>query len=126
RRVIQKEGAPSRAQRLLKDKDVIFQMVRPYQKNNYYFNRSDDSEYVASTGYAQLRAFESSMYLYQFIHTDKFVSKVLDKCTGSNYPAINSSDLSKIMVQIPKPKEQQKIAWCLSSLDELIKEQAEK
>lgn len=126
RRVIQKEEAPSRAQRLLKDKDVIFQMVRPYQKNNYYFNRSDDSEYVASTGYAQLRAFESSMYLYQFIHTDKFVSKVLDKCTGSNYPAINSSNLSKIMVQIPNPKEQQKIAWCLSSLDELIKEQAEK
>ncbi len=125
RKIIQKEGSPSRAQRLLKNNDVIFQMVRPYQKNNYYFNRNDDLEYVASTGYAQLRAFESSMYLYQLIHTDKFVSKVSDKCTGSNYPAINSSDLSKITVQIPRLKEQQKIASCLSSLDALIKAQEE-
>ena len=126
RTIIEKEGAPSRAQRLLKNKDVIFQMVRPYQKNNYFFRKSNDFEYVASTGYAQLRAFESSMFLYQILHTDNFVSKVLEKCTGSNYPAINSSDLSKISVQIPKPTEQQKIASCLSSLDDLITAQTEK
>src|SRR5690606_28987236 len=68
KRIIKKGEAPSRAQRLLKENDVIFQTVRPYQKNNYYFKRNDDLDYVASTGYAQLRAFESSMYLFQFIH----------------------------------------------------------
>ena len=31
-------NAPSRAQRLLSKCDVLFQMVRPYQKNNYYFD----------------------------------------------------------------------------------------
>ena len=119
--IIQKKVAPSRAQRLLKDKDVIYQMVRPYQKNNYYFIKSDISEYVASTGYAQLRAFDSSKYLFQLIHTDSFVSSVLEKCTGSNYPAINSSALKQIEVQMPpSKKEQQKIAACLSSLDDLI------
>lgn len=126
RKIIKKDSAPSRAQRLLKNDDVIFQMVRPYQKNNYYFIKRDNYEYVASTGYAQLRAFESSRYLYQFIHTDKFVANVLEKCTGSNYPAINSSDLSKLKVQIPKPTEQQKIASCLSSLDELIAAESQK
>ncbi|MDV5263234.1 hypothetical protein [Acinetobacter baumannii] len=46
------QDAPSRAQRLLAKGDVLFQMVRPYQQNNYYFNLS--GEYVASlTGYAQ-------------------------------------------------------------------------
>ena len=40
--------APSRAQRLLSKGDVLFQMVRPYQQNNYYFNL--DGQYVASTG----------------------------------------------------------------------------
>ena len=120
KKFLRSDGAPSRAQRHLKENDVIFQMVRPYQKNNYYFFKNDDFDYVASTGYAQLRSFESSMYLYQFIHTDRFVANVLEKCTGSNYPAINSSDLSQILVQIPKPKEQQKIASCLSSLDEVI------
>ena len=125
-RTIQKKIAPSRAQRLLKDKDVIFQMVRPYQKNNFYFKKNDDIDYVASTGYAQLRAIESSLYLYHFLHTDNFISKVLEKCTGSNYPAINSSHLSSILVQIPKPQEQQKIASCLSTLDEAITAHSQK
>lgn len=127
KKIINIEGAPSRAQRLLNNHDVIFQMVRPYQKNNYYFFKEDANHYVASTGYAQLRAFESSMYLYQFLHADRFVTSVLEKCTGSNYPAINSSDLSQILVQLPPiPKEQQKIASCLSAVDELITAQAEK
>src|SRR5690606_4816972 len=84
--VIRKSSAPSRAQRLLREKDVIYQMVRPYQKNNYHFIKADGYNYVASTGYAQLRAFGSSKFLFQLIHTDRFVSDVLEKCTGSNYP----------------------------------------
>ena len=32
------DNAPSRAQRVLSDNDVIYQMVRPYQKNNFIFN----------------------------------------------------------------------------------------
>ncbi len=124
--VIERKGAPSRAQRLLKDKDVIYQMVRPYQKNNYYF-KEDEFDYVASTGYAQLRADGSSRFLFQLIHTDIFVSSVLENCTGSNYPAINTSSLKQIRIQIPPTiQEQQKIASCLSAVDELITAQQEK
>ena len=126
KKIISREGAPSRAQRLLKIGDVLFQTVRPYQKNNYFFMPDNDINYVASTGYAQLRAHESNKYLFQYLHNDKFVSKVLEKCTGSNYPAINSSDLSTILVEIPEEKEQQKIADCLSSLDDLITAQTQK
>ena len=125
KKVISREGAPSRAQRLLKRHDVIFQMVRPYQRNNYYFDANDDISYVASTGYAQLRAHDSSLYLFQYLHNDNFVDRVLAKCTGSNYPAINSSDLSKILVEIPTLSEQQKIADCLTSIDEAIAAQSE-
>ncbi|WP_419603578.1 restriction endonuclease subunit S [Thiolapillus sp.] len=120
KKIISRNGAPSRAQRLLKKGDVVFQMVRPYQKNNYFFLPDDDLNYVASTGYAQLRAYESNKYLFQYLHDNGFVSRVLAKCTGSNYPAINSSDLAKILVEVPKQKEQQKIADCLSSIDALI------
>ena len=126
KKFIQLEGAPSRAQRLLKKGDVIFQMVRPYQKNNYFFQPEDDSDYVASTGYAQLRAHQSNMYLFQYLHNERFVDRVLAKCTGSNYPAINSSDLSEIKLEIPDPKEQQKIADCLSSIDEVTTAQTQK
>ncbi|WP_280550446.1 restriction endonuclease subunit S [Halomonas sp. 11-S5] len=123
---ISREGAPSRAQRILKNGDVIFQIVRPYQKNNLFFEFDNDENYVASTGYAQLRAFGSEGFLYQVIHTDDFVARVLSKCTGSNYPAINSSDLAKVHLAIPVPDEQQKIADFLSSLDALIAAQADK
>ena len=127
KKTISLDSAPSRAQRLLKSGDIIFQTVRPYQKNNYFFRTDDNYEYVASTGYAQLKANESKMYLYQYLYNDKFVNRVLAKCSGSNYPAINSTDLSQVQVEIPKdPKEQQKIADCLSSIDELITAQTEK
>ena len=126
KKIISKEDAPSRAQRLLKKGDVIFQMVRPYQKNNFFFQPNDNLDYVASTGYAQLRACESNLYLFQYLHGDKFVDRVLAKCTGSNYPAINSSDLSEISAEVPELPEQQKIADCLTSLDELITAEAGK
>ena len=115
------ENAPSRAQRLLQKGDILFQMVRPYQKNNLFFNK--DGNYVASTGYAQIRTSNSNHYLYQLIHTDDFVNKVLDKCTGSNYPAINSTDLSEIEIMIPSDiSEQKEIAKILTTADKEITE----
>lgn len=120
KKIISKKDSPSRAQRLLQNGDSIFQMVRPYQRNNYFFCNTDNIPYVASTGYAQLRAHESCEYLFQYLHHNDFVERVLAKCTGSSYPAINSSDLSRISVIIPSPAEQQKIAATLSSLDDLL------
>ena len=124
---ISRSGAPSRAQRLLEHGDIIYQIVRPYQRNNLLCEFDDDDDYVASTGYAQLRAMGSNRFLYQSIHTDSFVNMVITKCTGSSYPAINSSDLAEIEIPFPPTlDEQQKIAECLSSLDEAIAAQTHK
>ena len=106
--------------------DVIFQIVRPYQRNNLQFKSAESIDYVASTGYAQLRAKDSADFLFQAVHVDDFVNRVIAKCTGSSYPAINSSDLASVSLVVPNPEEQQKIADCLSSLDELIVAQARK
>ena len=124
---ISRIGAPSRAQRLIEPGDIIYQVVRPYQRNNLFCEFDDDEDYVASTGYAQLRAKGSNRFLYQSIHVDSFVSRVIEKCTGSNYPAINSSDLAEIELPLPPTlAEQRKIADCLSSVDELMAAQARK
>lgn len=118
---IARDDAPSRAQRLLVENDIIFQIVRPYQKNNLFCDFGDDHAYVASTGYAQIRAKVSSRFLYQSVHTDTFVSKVVAKCTGSSYPAINASDLAEITLSLPPSlEEQQRIADCLAPVDDLI------
>ena len=115
---IELQDAPSRAQRLLAKGDVLFQMVRPYQQNNYYFNLS--GEYVASTGYAQIRTKLDSKFIYYALHEKTFLDEVMNRCTGTSYPAINSSDLSSIEILIPCLEEQTKIANFLSAIDQKI------
>jgi len=113
-----KAEAPSRAQRLLKTDDILFQTVRPYQMNNLFFDRL--GKYVASTGYAQLRTHEDAKYLYQYIHLKSFVDKVLERCIGSSYPSINAKDLGQIEIKIPTRSEQHKIATFLNTLDKKV------
>ena len=117
---ILKDNAPSRAQRALQKRDVLFQTVRPYQQNNFYFDLEGD--FVASTGYAQLRAMDSPRFLYYCLHVVKVVNRVLARCTGTSYPAINSNDLSGIKLFLPTKPEQQKIASFLSSVDQKIEQ----
>lgn len=80
-------SAPSRAQRLAKKNDVFYQTVRPYQKNNYLFDLPYDN-YVFSTGYAQMRPIGNSYFLLTLIQEEKFVNRVLERSTGTSYPAI--------------------------------------
>ena len=123
KQVIEKENAPSRAQRVLRNGDVLFQCVRPYQKNNYLVkNVSSEVQWVASTGYAQLRTGRNNpAFIYHLLNTSSFNKKVIVRCTGSSYPAINSDDLSKIHFYICGDIEEQKrIADFLTLLDERI------
>lgn len=116
--IIERDHAPSRAQRLLQKDDILYQTVRPYQRNNLHFQC--EGNYVASTGYAQLRAHGDPGFLFQAIHTDAFVDQVMDRCTGTSYPSINGSDLSKIELAIPSLPEQKRIADALSAVDAKI------
>ena len=119
-KIIKKEEAPSRAQRLLKEKDILFQTVRPYQRNNYFFNSKSPT--VASTGYAQFRVNKNNYpsFLYQYLYTNNFVKNVLDRCSGTSFPAISTNDLLEICLHIPSLAEQQKIADFLSNVDSII------
>ncbi len=116
----EKVDAPSRAQRLAQTGDLFFQTVRPYQKNNYLYEKPD-LDYVFSTGYAQMRPSIDGYFLLSLVQTDQFVKSVLDKCTGTSYPAINSRDLSKMTIYIPpKCDEANRIGDCFRDLDHLI------
>lgn len=119
-------NAPSRAQRLAKKYDIFYQTVRPYQKNNF-INLSNRNDIVVSTGYAQLRPLVQFYYLYSLLLTDSFVNKVLVKCTGTNYPAINSTDLSLIQILSSSVfEEQEKIGCFFRKIDQLIEKQSDK
>ena len=119
-RTEEKSTAPSRAQRFANNGDLFYQTVRPYQKNNYLFEKTD-KHYVFSTGYTQLRPFVDGYFLLSLVQNWQFVKSVLDKCTGTSYPAINANDLAKIEIFSPKDEcEHHQIGTYFRNLDNLI------
>ena len=120
RQIVKACDAPSRAQRFFEKDDILYQTVRPYQKNNLKVD-FDAKNYIASTGYAVLHSKESLLncdYLYQYIHTDRFVDVVMDNCSGTSYPAINPKTLMTFEIIVPSSiEEQTAIANVLSDMD---------
>lgn len=115
-----KQTAPSRAQRVAKTGDVFYQTVRPYQQNNFLFDLTSDN-FVFSTGYAQMRPNIDSYFLLNSLQVKSFVVAVMNSCTGTSYPAINSSDLSQLEIMVPVTGEEQiKIGEFFRQLDEVI------
>ena len=112
--------APSRAQRLARKGDIFYQTVRPYQKNNLLFELPDEN-YVFSTGYAQIRTEQDSRFLFCLLQREPFVRLVLDRCTGTSYPAISATDLETIDINLPSMSvEQARIGSLFQKLDSLI------
>ena len=116
----EKLTAPSRAQRLASFGDIFYQTVRPYQKNNYFYELPDE-DYVFSTGYAQLRPLCDGRFLFSSLQRDQFVSCVLEHCTGTSYPAINANDLAALFLAVPSDAEEQRLVGSiLKPIDSLI------
>lgn len=66
----------------------------------------------------------SQEYIYQWLFS--YESSWAKISQGGTFDAVNSDDIKNLLVPIPKPKEQQKIASCLSSLDNLIAAHSQK
>ena len=120
--ITDKDNAPSRANRLASVGDVFFQSVRPYNMGHFFFEEEYEYPVVASTGFIQLRATQEyyNGFIYQLLYEDRFNAEVNIRCTGSNYPAINSENFSDIEMLFPCLEEQQKIADFLATVDEVI------
>lgn len=119
---ISKEEAPSRAQRVVVENDILFQTVRPYQKNHLFVSNQLNGE-VASSGFTHIRVDAnkaSARYIFQLLHSSIFNQKVNLLCTGTSYPAITSISLASIPFRLPSLPEQEKIAEFLSALDDMI------
>lgn len=115
--------APSRAQRILQNGDVLMSTVRPNLMAHLFFDGQVPNA-VCSTGFAVLRAKHDSSVPY-FLFSQLFsegVNDQIDKIlSGSNYPAINSRDVKLIKIPCPpQVSEQRAIAEVLSDIDGLI------
>lgn len=127
KKIVLAKDAPSRAQRKVIVGDVLFQTVRPYQKNNFIVKTPETIPMIASTGYSVLRCNKNnSGYIYHETQTEKFSRNVQDRCTGGAYPAITGKELGKIKIPLPSLPEQQKIADFLSAYDRQIDIQSQR
>lgn len=125
KKVVLKEEAPSRAQRIAMLGDCFFQSVRPLNMGHYLLKNKLDKPVVASTGFIQMRMKKDICpdFIFQLLFDENLNKEVELRCTGQTYPAINVDGFSDIAVRVPCLAEQQKIADCLSSLDEVIEKQ---
>lgn len=122
-KLITKIEAPSRAQRTVRINDILYQTVRPYQKNNYIMKEAFKYQVVASTGYALLRPKINPIYLYYLLHSKKINDEVISRCTGTSFPAISPNDLKVIKCVIHNEEVQKNIGKILYLLDKRISSQ---
>jgi len=113
--------APSRARRIIKKGDVIMATVRP-SLLGYGYVDFDSDEYICSTGFAVISNKENTdgKYIYQYLFSPQLQTQIEKLIVGSNYPAINSSDVKNLKFPQPPLPEQQKIAEILSTVDKKI------
>jgi len=114
--------APSRARQLVKKGDILVSTVRP-NLNAVAIVPDELDGAVASTGFTVLRPNSSSIhprYLFNWVKSPAFVSKMVKVATGANYPAV--SDRAVKASEIPAPaavSEQERIAEVLDRADAL-------
>ncbi|AVX19624.1 type I restriction enzyme, S subunit [Carboxydocella sporoproducens DSM 16521] len=114
--------APSRARRVFQKNDILFSMVRPYLKGFAYID-FECKDCICSTGFSVIssnKANDAKFIYYNLFGTviENQVNKLL---VGSNYPAINSSDVENLKIPYPKlDMEREKIGNILSTWDKAI------
>lgn len=114
------KNAPSRARRIVRKGDILMSTVRPNLKGFSIINK-EVKDLIASTGFAVITANScNNNYLFQYIFSNPIQKQFYNLIVGSNYPAINSSDVKRLKIPIPPLPEQLKIASILSTWDVAI------
>lgn len=115
------QTAPSRARRLLKNRDILMSTVRPNLKGYARVNE-ENAKHIASTGFAVLSCLEevNPDYLYHYLYTEDIQRQLYALVAGSSYPAINSGDVEDLLINIPDLETQGRLANFLEAQDREI------
>lgn len=113
--------SPSRARRIVSPGDILLATVRP-NLQGFAKVREQYEHCIASTGFAVLTPKKGTCgdYVYHYLFGSHITGQINAFVVGTNYPAINSSDVSDLYIYCPHYEEQVEIAKALNSCDELI------
>ena len=115
-------SAPSRAKRIVNDKDILISSVRPNLRH-YCKIGSPKSCTVASTGFVVLTPKEINPdFLYYSITTKEFTNylSAIAETSTTAYPSITADVIANYSIACPRENEQKAIAKILSDLDAKI------
>ncbi len=116
------KNAPSRAQQILNDEDVIFGTTRPTLNRLCYITKDYEGQ-ICSTGFCVLRADKSIIlprYLYFLLTTNEFYNFVASNQEGAGYPSISDTKLKSYNIMVPKLSEQKRVVNILNKFDRLV------
>jgi len=113
--------APSRAKRVIRNGDTLLATVRPNLRS-FYYAQNVSRNYVASTGFAILRAGKeiNNRFLYYIVTNQAFTDFLAKNAKGSAYPAVDIDTIKRAVIFLPPLPTQRKIASILSAYDDLI------
>ena len=120
------KDAPSRARRRLRLGDVLLCTVRPALQAHARITDENGTPRIGSTGFAALRPNDprDSGYLFHQLFSDGMVAQLRAMETGSNYPAVNERDVSRLRLFVPGADERARIAAVLDTVDAAIEKTA--
>lgn len=113
--------SPSRARRKIQKNDVLLSTVRPYLQG-FAIIQNDIKDFVCSTGFSVIRTHNESdaSFVYQCLFSHSVLTQINALLVGSNYPAINSSDVKRLQIPFPSFEERKKIAEILGTIDRTL------
>ena len=117
---IKKSNAPSRAQRLVCEDDIIFATTRPTLRRYCIITEQYDGQ-ICSTGFCVLRPDKRKVrpsWLFHCLSTDAFYDYVEPLQTGATYPAITDKDVKGYTILLPTITEQDDIVSRLNDLND--------
>lgn len=121
---ISADDAPSRAQQVVKENDILLGTTRPMLKRYCQIPSEYDNQ-ICSTGFCVLRANNTrvlSRWLYHMISTTAFFDYVDRTQHGSSYPAISDKEVKAYDIPVPPLPIQNEIVKLLDNFTELTAE----
>lgn len=109
--------APSRARRIVTCNDIIVSTVRTYLKAIAFIDDKYSKDTIASTGFAVLSPHKQACpkFIYYAIRNDNVIDEITKRSIGVSYPAISTSELSTIEIDIPSLEVQQRVVSYLDA-----------
>jgi type I restriction enzyme S subunit len=113
---------------LVKLDDYVIALTRPILSGELKMAKVDSiyDGALLNQRVGKLLTDENKDFVYCLLQTSQLISDIEKNIAGNDPPNLSSQQIGDIAVRIPKGNEQQKIVDCLTSIDELISNNAQK